>query len=98
MPSRQTVSHLLYEEKAFAAEMAIRISIHVGGTPESLLRMQKAVALWEAGIKFKSNPYLHYCSDKRAWLPEQSTGANAFSFSIYYLDTQETEQSGFGKE
>ena len=58
MPSRQTVSHLLYEEKAFAAEMAIRISIHVGGTPESLLRMQKAVALWEAGIKFKSNPVL----------------------------------------
>jgi len=38
--------------------MAIRISGAVGGTPESWLSMQQAVDLWEAGIKFKSNPTL----------------------------------------
>ena len=56
--SRQTVSQLLHEDKAVTAEMAIRISSAVGGTPESWLSMQQAVDLWEAGIKFKSNPAL----------------------------------------
>jgi len=56
MVSRQTVSQLLHEEKAVTAEMAIRISSAVGGTPESWLGMQQAVDLWEAGIKLQSNP------------------------------------------
>jgi addiction module HigA family antidote len=56
--SRQTVSQLLHEDKAVTAEMAIRISSAVGGTPESWLSMQQAVDLWKAGIKFKSNPAL----------------------------------------
>jgi addiction module HigA family antidote len=56
--SRQTVSQLLHEDKAVTAEMAIRLSGAVGGTPESWLSMQQAVDLWEAGIKFKSNPAL----------------------------------------
>jgi addiction module HigA family antidote len=56
--SRQTVSQLLHEDKAVTAEMAIRIASAVGGTPESWLSMQQAVDLWEAGIKFKSNPAL----------------------------------------
>lgn len=58
MVSRQTVSHLLHEEKAVTAEMAIRISSAVGGTPESWLSMQQAVDLWEADLKLKSNPAL----------------------------------------
>ncbi len=58
MVSRQTVSQLLHEEKAVTAEMAIRISSAVGGSPESWLSMQQAVDLWDAGIKFKSNPAL----------------------------------------
>ena len=58
MVSRQTVSHLLHEQKAVTADMAIRISSAVGGTPESWLSMQQAFDLWEAGIKFKSNPAL----------------------------------------
>jgi addiction module HigA family antidote len=58
MVSRQTVSQLLHEEKAVTAEMAIRISSAVGGTPESWLNMQQAVDLWEAGMKFKNNPAL----------------------------------------
>jgi addiction module HigA family antidote len=56
--SRQTVSQLLHEDKAVTAEMAIRLSSAVGGTPESWLSMQQAVDLWEAGMKFKSNPTL----------------------------------------
>ena len=58
MVSRQTVSQLLHEEKAVTAEMAIRISSAVGGTPESWLSMQQAVDLWDAGIKLQSNPAL----------------------------------------
>ena len=58
MVSRQTVSQLLHEEKSVTAEMAIRISSAVGGTPESWLSMQQAVDLWEAGVKLKSNPAL----------------------------------------
>ena len=55
--SRHTVSHLLHAQKAVTADMAIRISSAVGGTPESRLSMQLAVDLREAGIKFKSNPH-----------------------------------------
>jgi addiction module HigA family antidote len=58
MVSRQTVSQLLHEEKSVTAEMAIRISSAVGGTPESWLSMQQAVDLWDAGVKLKSNPVL----------------------------------------
>jgi addiction module HigA family antidote len=57
MVSRQTVSDLLHEKKAVTAEMAIRISRAVGGTPESWLRMQEAVDLWTAEMKFKKIPY-----------------------------------------
>ena len=58
MVSRQTVSQLLLEQKSVTAEMAIRISSAVGGTPESWLTMQQAVDLWDAGIKFRNNPAL----------------------------------------
>ena len=54
--SRQTVSDLLHEKKAVTAEMAIRIARAVGGTPESWLRMQEALDLWTAEMKFKNNP------------------------------------------
>ena len=56
MVSRQTVSDLLHERKSVTAEMAIRIARAVGGTPESWLRMQEALDLWAAEIKFKKNP------------------------------------------
>ena len=58
MVSRQTVSHLLHEEKSVTAEMAIRLSSAVGGTPESWLNMQQALDLWNAENKLKSNPAL----------------------------------------
>ena len=54
--SRQTVSDLLHEKKSLTAEMAIRIARAVGGTPESWLRMQEALDLWTAEMKFKKNP------------------------------------------
>ena len=56
MVSRQTVSDLLHERKSVTAEMAIRIARAVGGTPESWLRMQEALDLWAAKMKFKKNP------------------------------------------
>ena len=55
MVSRQTVSDLLHEKKSVTAEMAIRIARAVGGTPESWLRMQEALDLWAAEMKFKNN-------------------------------------------
>jgi antitoxin HigA-1 len=38
--------------------MAIRIARTVGGSPESWLRMQEALDLWNAEMKFKNNPRL----------------------------------------
>jgi len=52
------VSQLLHEEKAVTAEMAIRISSAVGGTPEGWLGMQQAVDLWDAGINLQSSAVL----------------------------------------
>ena len=57
--SRLTVSELLLEKRGLSAEMAARLGKLLGTTPESWLRMQEAVDLWEvrqsperlAGIK-----------------------------------------------
>jgi addiction module HigA family antidote len=54
--SRQTVSDLLHERKAMTAEMAIRVARAVGGSPLSWIRMQEALDLWTAELKFKNNP------------------------------------------
>jgi addiction module HigA family antidote len=54
--SRLSVSEILHEKRGVSAEMAVRISKVVGGTPESWLRMQEAVDLWEVEQKFKDNP------------------------------------------
>lgn len=45
--SRVTVSELLHEKRAFSAEMAVRVGRLFKTTPESWLRMQAAVDLWE---------------------------------------------------
>ncbi len=54
--SRLTVSELLHEKRALTAEMAVRIATVVGGSPESWLRMQEALDIWEAEQKFRDNP------------------------------------------
>lgn len=54
--SRLSVSELLLEKRGVSAEMAVRLSRVVGGTPESWLHMQEAVDLWEVEQKFKDNP------------------------------------------
>lgn len=56
--SRQTVSSLLHECKPMTAEMAIRVSRAVGGSPQSWIRMQGSFDLWAAELKFKNNPGL----------------------------------------
>ena len=45
--SRLSVSELLHEKRALSPEMAARIAKLLRTTPESWLRMQEAVDLWE---------------------------------------------------
>ncbi len=54
--SRLSVSDILLEKRGVTAEMAIRIADAIGGTPESWLRMQESLDLWEAKQKFVKNP------------------------------------------
>jgi addiction module HigA family antidote len=54
--SRLTVSEILREKRGVSAEMAVRISKVLGGTPESRLRMQEAFDLWEVEQRLKSQP------------------------------------------
>ena len=54
--SRLTVSEILLEKRSISAEMALRISKTVGGSPESWLQMQSAVDLWDATQRFKADP------------------------------------------
>jgi addiction module HigA family antidote len=56
--SRLTVSEILHEKRGVSAEMAVRIAKVIGGSPESWLRMQEAVDLWEVEQKFKQNPVI----------------------------------------
>ena len=45
--SRVTVSELLLEKRALTADMAVRIATLLKTTPESWLRMQEALDLWQ---------------------------------------------------
>ncbi len=45
--SRLSVSDLLHEKRALSADMAVRIGRLTSTAPESWLRMQEAVDLWE---------------------------------------------------
>lgn len=45
--SRLSVSELLHEKRSLSAEMAVRIATVLDTSPESWLRMQEAVDLWE---------------------------------------------------
>ena len=45
--SRLTVSELLHEKRGITPEMALRIAKLLNTSPESWLRMQQAVDLWE---------------------------------------------------
>ncbi len=46
--SRLTVSELLREKRGLSPEIAVRLAKVLRTTPESWLRMQEAVDLWEA--------------------------------------------------
>jgi addiction module HigA family antidote len=45
--SRLSVSELLLEKRAMSADMALRVAKLTNTSPESWLRMQEAVDLWE---------------------------------------------------
>jgi len=46
--SRLTVSELVHEKRGLSAEIAIRLAMVLRTTPETWMRMQQAVDLWEA--------------------------------------------------
>ena len=46
--SRLTVSELVHEKRGLSAEIAVRLAMVLRTTPETWLRMQQAVDLWEA--------------------------------------------------
>lgn len=54
--SRLTVSELLHEKRGLSADLAIRIGKLTGTTPESWLRMQEAVDIWQLS-RAKSDDY-----------------------------------------
>jgi len=45
--SRLTVSELVHEKRGITPEMALRVAKLLNTTPESWLRMQQAVDLWD---------------------------------------------------
>lgn len=45
--SRRTISEILNERRAVTADMSIRIARYLDTTPESWLKMQQALDLWE---------------------------------------------------
>lgn len=45
--SRLTVSEVLLEKRGLSAEMAVRVAKLLNTSPESWLRMQEAVDIWE---------------------------------------------------
>ena len=49
--SRLTISELLHEKRGLSADLAIRIGRLTSTTPESWLRMQDALDLWELSRK-----------------------------------------------
>jgi len=51
--SRQTVNELLRERRALSPEMALRLSLLFGNSPEFWLNAQRAVDLWDAAQELK---------------------------------------------
>lgn len=49
--SRLTISDLLHEKRVMTPEMAARVAKLLNTTPDSWLRMQQAVDLWEVAQK-----------------------------------------------
>jgi addiction module HigA family antidote len=56
--SRLTVSELLNEKRGLSADLAIRLGRLTGTTPESWLRMQEALDLWELN-RNRADDYAH---------------------------------------
>ncbi|MES2128508.1 MAG: HigA family addiction module antitoxin [Pseudomonadota bacterium] len=52
--SRLSVSELVNEKRALSPDMAVRLGILFGNGPESWLRMQQALDLWEVRQKPKT--------------------------------------------
>jgi addiction module HigA family antidote len=47
--SRQSVNELVHERRALSPDMAVRLSLLFGNSPEQWLNIQNGVDLWAAG-------------------------------------------------
>jgi len=55
--SPSTVSRLLKKEIGLSADMALRVSVVLGRSPESWMNMQQDYALWQAEQAFDANEF-----------------------------------------
>ena len=53
--SREALSEFIYEKASLSPEMALRISIATGTTPESRMNMQQKLTLWNASLQLPEN-------------------------------------------
>ncbi len=71
--SPSTVSRIANQKSDVTADMAIRLSIVVGGSPEDWLMMQMRYDLWKAQQEFENPPRGHHaCLDAPIKLIEES--------------------------
>ncbi|MDX1751453.1 MAG: HigA family addiction module antitoxin [Methylophaga sp.] len=57
-----TVSRLLNGRTNLSAEMALKLSVVLGGSPESWLQMQRNYDLWQARQTFDTEGYQQLCT------------------------------------
>jgi antitoxin HigA-1 len=58
--SRKTVSAILNERQGISPEMAIRLSVAFGSTPEFWLKLQREYDLWHANKKINTQLVKHF--------------------------------------
>lgn len=58
--SRKTVSAILNERQGISPEMAIRLSIAFGSTPDFWLKLQREYELWHASKKMSTAAIRHF--------------------------------------
>lgn len=58
--SRKTVSAILNERQGISPEMAIRLSVAFGSTPDFWLKLQSDYELWQANKKVNRHTVKHF--------------------------------------
>jgi addiction module HigA family antidote len=56
--SRQSISELIHEHKALTPEMAVRLSLYFGNSPEQWLGYQRTLDIWNVFNRIKQDEEL----------------------------------------